>query len=189
MFTNINNFKEVMFSNCEACLDSCCHSSKFSLAPLILEDYEKVYQYFPILFTKVDEEWRSIIILNNGKDACPYLNEEEKCTIYEQRAPACKIYPLSPYYDQLFVDTSCKAVGQEGTFLASSKKISNFFYDDRLENFNEKLEKTQNFMKTIEKDLKEVFSVSGIILYKYIGAKNNQYIDFAKQSLVHLKNL
>jgi hypothetical protein len=44
-------------------------------------------------------------------------------------------------------------------------------------------------MKTIEKDLKEVFSVSGIILYKYIGSKNNQYIDFAKQSLVHLKNL
>jgi len=186
MYKNINEFEQLFFSNCDGCEQMCCTGSKFSLAPLVLEDFERVYKYFPILFGTVNDEFKAFIPLNNGKESCPYLDSNLKCSIYESRPPACRLYPISPYFDQLFVDTSCKAVGFEGDFLVSPKYLSNSFYDKRLENFVPKLEETKDFLELIKNDLEHIVTIHDIKLYKYNANLNNTPIQLHLQSLSNL---
>jgi uncharacterized protein len=187
MFLNINSFQSVSFSSCKDCVEHCCSGNKFSIAPMVLDDFEKCFSSFPILFTFVDNEFKIVIILNDGKSSCYYLDENNMCSIYNSRPPACKIYPLSPYNDQVFVDTSCKAVGVVGEVLVSKNTITNNFFDDRFIDFPTKLAKTKEFLKQIDKDdLEYVNIIHDIKLYKYNGNLSNIYIDYHKQSLKNL---
>jgi len=176
MFVPVQTVGSVYFTGCTTCTNRCCEGGKFSLAPLILEDFERVYKNFEIFFGFVDGNLKALMVLNRGStEVCKYL-ENGICTIYENRPPACKLYPISPYYDEIYVDSSCDGVSSSGEFLVSPEKINPNFMDKRLDNFSSKLQSTHAWLDTIKHDLDYVDNVMGINLLKYVGPLDDKYI-------------
>ncbi|NPA12254.1 MAG: YkgJ family cysteine cluster protein [Epsilonproteobacteria bacterium] len=181
MYVNIMKLELLKFNNCKDCVECC--KSKY-LAPLVLEDFEKVYKRFPILIAKLDI-LKPVMLLSH-ETSCPYL-KDEKCSIYQERPPACKIYPFSPWYDSILLDVSCKGVGIEGELLPLSEeefKNSNF-YDSRIQNITQKILNTSEWLKN--KKLKYAGKIFGIKLYS-IKNINDKYSRFHKKSLLFLRN-
>lgn len=187
-FVNIME-RDFYFEGCDECDSRCCDGRQgFSLAPLVLEDFELVYRRFPILFAWLGGELKAVMMMNDGQSACPYCIER-RCTIYEARPPACRIYPLSPYYDELLIDTECPAVnsrklGQK--IMQEGKPVP--FYHERLENFSSKLEKTKQFLDGINKpeDFQPVGTIGSLKLYRYIGPDESDLIRMHRDSLRHM---
>ena len=161
MRENISKITPLYFKGCEEC-NECCEG-KFFLAPLILEDFEKVKHYFEIRAIILDEII-PVMLLTDGENACKYL-KNGRCEIYEKRPPACRIYPFSPYYDEIFLDLSCNGVGIEGKKLPSNwKEFQNSpFFEERFIDFKKKREKTLEYMK--QKELIFDKEIKGIKLY------------------------
>jgi len=153
------------------------------MAPLILDDFKKVYKYFPILIAKLDT-FRPVMLLSNGI-SCPYL-KDNLCSIYEKRPPACKIYPFSPWYDKILLDISCKGVGIKGEFLPLTHKEfkKSKFYEERFENINYKLKRTNNWINNTFFNF--YATIQNIKLYK-IYKNNDIYSALAMKSLINLK--
>lgn len=184
-FVNITT-KELYFSGCDSCESECCDGSKgFSLSPLILEDFEEVYKNFPILFGWKDKQVQAYVMLNDGKGSCRYL-EDGKCSIYDQRTPACKLYPVSPYFEHILIDTDCPSVNEtEGNKILVSNTEKGAFFHKRLENFKEKREKAQEFFKSISdiNNFKFHTHLNGMALLRYNSNSSNEYIQMHLESL------
>ena len=164
MKKNIKELPQLYFKGCGECAECC--EGKFFLAPLILEDFPKVEKYFEIRAIILDEII-PVILLTDGYNSCKYL-ENGKCSIYDNRPPACKIYPFSPFYEEIFIDLSCPAVGNEGVKLPSNKNeyLSSPFFESRFIDFKQKREETIQYMKT--KKLTFDKEIKGIKLYKFL---------------------
>ena len=164
MRENILNLPPLFFRGCDNCT-KCCDGTKFFLAPLILDDFDKVKSYFEIRAIILDNVI-PVMLFNDGNSPCKYL-KNNKCEIYENRPPACKIYPFSPYYDKIFIDLECDAVGYKGEKLPSNKceLFNSKFFDERLIDFIEKREKTIKYMK--KQTLYFDKEIKGIKLYKF----------------------
>ncbi len=184
-YLSITTIKSIKFNSCEGCESHCCDGSRFHFTPLILDDFEDVYKNFPIIFSFIDNELRALIRLSADEQKCRYFLEN-KCSIYTERPPACRLYPVTPFYEDILVDTSCHGVGEEGQVLASNSSISNSFYHDRLENFETKRQKTIKFLKEIENNLESIGEYEGVEMFKCTLKNNNPYI---KQHLDSLKFL
>jgi len=181
LYINIKHLHLLKFNNCKECSECC--KNKF-LAPLVLEDFEKVYQYFPILIAKLDT-LKPVMLLSN-EISCPYL-KNETCSIYENRPPACRIYPFSPWYDSILLDISCKGVGIEGEALPLSKNefINSKFFDTRIENIESKLIQTQKWLNN--QNLKYFATFKEIELFT-IQNINDKFAKMHKSSLKFLDN-
>ncbi|GAB6074715.1 YkgJ family cysteine cluster protein [Nautilia lithotrophica] len=181
MYVNINYLELIKFNNCRDCIE-CCKNKL--MAPLVLDDFEKVYKFFPILIAKLDY-LKPVMLLSNGT-SCPYL-KNELCSIYESRPPACKIYPYSPWYDRILLDLSCKGIGIDGEILPTNPddfKNSNF-YEERFENIDKKLEETLTWTSNLK--LNYITKIKNIELYIINNNFKDKYIFFHKASLNHLK--
>lgn len=177
------------FSGCSTCKGDCCNGAKgFVGSPLILEDFAEVYEYFPILFSFKEEKLSAYVLLNDGKSHCPYY-VDHRCSIYEHRTPACKLYPVSPYFEHIFVDTQCPAINAHrgGKAVCMNGVLQSDFYTKRLENFVEKLEKTDAFLESInhKEHFEYVGDVSGLPLYIYAKQSDSAYIQMHQSSLKH----
>jgi len=150
--------------------------------PLILDDFIEVFNNFHIYFAKLGNEFIPVIQLAEENSACKYF-KNNICIIYKKRPPGCKLYPISPYFDDILIDLSCKAVGSIGEFLASKDKISSNFYHKRLENFTKKREKTISFIENIKDDLILEKILSDIELYIYDKKIDDIYIKMHQNSL------
>jgi len=186
-FVNIksHNFH---FHGCSTCEGDCCNGAKgFAASPLILEDFEAVYHNFPILFSFKEQKVVAYVLLNDGKNYCKYYVNQQ-CSIYLQRPPACKLYPVSPYFEHVLVDTACPSVNQEsGYSVCSDGKLNSAFATKRLENFVEKLEATHAFFESINtlEDFEHVGNLLGIPLFRYVKPSDNPYIKMHLESLKH----
>lgn len=180
------------FSSCENCEAKCCdgkHGSVFS--QIILEDFEKVYKNFPILFIFGDLGYlKPVILLSNGKSHCPYI-ENFKCTIYDERPNVCKNYPLSPNLDnQIYYDLNCPAICEDGFPLVKNNKINSSFDSSILYDYQDKYIKTHlefekfNNMNNFELTI----TINGNKFYKYIGTETSFYLEMHFKSLQNLKN-
>jgi Fe-S-cluster containining protein len=179
MFVNIEKLTDLRFNNCKNC-NKCCED-KFFLAPLILDDFEEVYEYFEIYFIKIENFIKVVMILTDG-EICKYL-KDGKCTIYDNRPPACRIYPYSPYFDEIRLDISCDSVGLEGDKLILKKsefKNSKFFHK-RFLNIEDKVLKTDKFLEQYKDKLKYKKELKGIKLYTIDD--NNEYIQMHQNSI------
>lgn len=178
------------FNACSVCEAQCCDGRKgYALTPLILEDFAAVCEHFPILFAVLEGELKIVMMLNDGLSACSYL-VDNRCSIYDARPPACNLYPISPFFDEIFVDTACPAVGDMGELLLQEGKISDSFYHERLENFAGKLDATRRFLADIRPDeLESLTEVGGILLYRYTGTRCDAYMAMHHASLRHLETL
>jgi len=187
-FVNIKS-DNLHFYGCSSCEGHCCNGAKgYAAAPLILEDFEEVYKNFPILFSLKEETLSAYVLLNDGKNYCHYYVDHQ-CSIYEQRTPACKLYPISPYFEQIFVDTACPSVGSDvGYSLCKDGTLNSAFSTKRLENFVEKLKATRTFLESIKNldHFEYVGELAGISLLKYTQPSDNKYIKMHVASLKHL---
>ncbi|MEA1916548.1 MAG: YkgJ family cysteine cluster protein [Campylobacterota bacterium] len=186
-YISITHIDKIFFKGCSGCENHCCDGSRFKFSPLILDDFNEVHEKFPIVFAYLNNELRALMLLAKDDSTCKYYINS-CCSIYESRPPACQIYPMSPYYEDVIVDTSCHGTGETGDLLATSNSINSSFYHDRFENFNTKFENTKEFLKIIEKDLIKFGTNSGIDIYKYVANCNeNIYLKMHKESLNDFK--
>jgi len=177
MYADIKYLELLKFKGCEDCVECC----KKPMAPLVLEDFEKVYNYFPIMIAKLDQ-LKPVMLLSNDT-SCPYLINS-RCSIYDKRPPACKIYPYSPWYDSILLDLSCNAVGTEGEKLPLTQEEfkKSAFYEERFENINNKLHKTEKWINRIQKKYYKTYF--GIDLFFIEG--DDIFSEYAKTSLIHI---
>jgi hypothetical protein len=115
-----------------------------------------------------------MLLSKDDKSGCEYF-KEGKCTIYDTRPPGCKLYPFSPFNDDILLDTSCPAVNdtEQGDFLASTEQINNNFYHDRLNDFNDKRKNTEYILTLCtqsEDDVSSLGIFNNIELFKYSGS-------------------
>jgi hypothetical protein len=188
----INIEKETLyFKGCDSCQGYCCKGANgFMIAPLILDDFAEVYRHFPILFSFQGSRLMAYLLLNNGQKECLYF-VQNRCTIYEQRPPACRLYPISPYFDALFVDTKCPSINAHaGEELCREGVLREAFYTKRLENFAQKREATQAFLKHIydKTHFDYVGELSGMAFYAYNRPSDDTYLRMHRNSLKHLEN-
>jgi hypothetical protein len=178
MYVDINHLELLKFKGCEGCIECC----KKPMAPLILEDFDKVYKYFPILIAELDT-FKPVMLLSN-EISCPYLKNGQ-CTIYENRPPACRIYPYSPWYDKILLDLGCNGVGTEGKQIPLTKEefFKSGFYEERFENINTKILKTQKWLK--KKKLIYFTTYYNIKLYK-TDNNDDMYDKKILRSFIHL---
>lgn len=186
-YLNVLDSGTLYFSGCEGCMNSCCDGSRFAYLPLILEDFEEVYEYFPIVFAYVDRELRALILMSDKSGKCRYFNGYG-CVLYDKRPPGCRLYPMTPFYNQLFIDTTCPGVTTQSdhTLLVSSPHINPNFYHHRLKDFEIKRALTSNYMQSLIGSFESIGLFYGLELLKYIGEKDDQYIQMHTISLQHL---
>ena len=187
MYIDIKEVGSLRYKGCFGCTTNCCDGSRISLSPLILDDFEEVYQNFAIGFVMIESDIKPVVILNDGKSSCIY-NYDSRCQIYQTRPPACKMYPISPYIDgSIFVDISCEAVGDVGEFLCDSSGFNDSFYHKRVENITQKLKLTYEFTQKIRNGLVELTKVKEMQIYRYDGDYSDKYIKMHKESLKYVK--
>lgn len=188
-FINIKH-EDFYFNGCNSCEGQCCNGSNgIALSPLILDDFEEVYKNFTIIFGWYKKKVSVYMILNDGKGHCKYYING-KCSIYDSRAPACKLYPISPYFEHVLIDTACPSVNKEfGSKIVVDKNIEGSFYHKRLENFKEKREETQEFLESIKdiNNFKFHTHIDGLALLRFNKPSDNKYIKMHLESLSHYK--
>ncbi|WP_457560069.1 YkgJ family cysteine cluster protein [Caminibacter sp.] len=178
MFVDVSKIDLLKFKGCEGCSECC----KKPFAPLVLDDFKKVYENFAIVLVDI-VHIRPMMVIAKDK-ACKYL-ENEKCLIYEERPPACRIYPFSPFFDKLYLDVGCKGVGIEGDFLPmdwNEFRWSDFF-DERFIKFEEKLLKTNVWLEG--KKFKKAGKIRGMEYFVLEEIED----EYDKMHLDSLKNL
>lgn len=163
--------KTYFFSGCNGCVECC----KYPFIPLVLDDFKFVYEYFPIVFAYINKELRVLILLSDG-EKCRYL-KDGICSIYENRPPSCKMYPISPFFGSLLLDYSCPSVGDMGTFLIRNGEVGESNYHERVDNFEEKLAATSEFLVHAEPNLKNIGSFKNIQLF-VLGGDLDEYAEF-----------
>ena len=179
---------DLKFSTCDDCPRNCCTAKHgFTLAPLILEDFVDTYERFPILFASVNQVFKAVFILHNEDEDCRFLGKNDACEIYENRPAPCIMYPISPLFDEIVVDTDCHGVGNEGEFLCNSSGFSDKFYHKRIDGFYDKLSNTQKFLNKVRFDTEYVITIEGIELFKYAGEELYEYKEFLDMHKSSLK--
>ena len=186
--------KSFTFSSCEGCPARCCDGREGSVySELLLEEFERVSQNFPILFTFGELGFlKANVLLSNGKDFCPYI-ENHKCTIYEDRPQVCRNYPLSPHLDNnIYIDDSCPAITSEnGIDIVRDGIVKDPFYNDSLENYQDKFINTYNHLKEFNKasNFEKVVTINNIEFYKFIGDSKDKFIKLHIQSMKNLNKV
>lgn len=187
MFVNIKETGKVYFSSCENCLDNCCSAPMVMLAPLVLDDFLYVYKKFLIQFAYINNELKAVMVINKGIGSCSYY-KNNRCEIYEERPPACKMFPISPYFNEFYIYGKCSALSlseEHGEFICDSENINDNFLHPRVENFVKKLENTKKFLSEIENDLTPSIKILNIQLFNYNGSLvDNSYLKMYKESLL-----
>ncbi len=183
--------KSFTFSSCDGCPSKCCDGKEGTVfSQLILDDFETVSKYFPILFTYGEMGYlKANILFSNGKDFCPYIKNHQ-CTIYNERPSICRVYPLSPNLDnKIYIDDSCPAInttyGQQ--IVDNGKVIDNFMFST-LDNYQDKFINTHIHFEQYNnnKDFTKILTINNIDFYKYIGDKKDFYLDLHLLSLSFL---
>ena len=177
------------FHGCSTCQGFCCDGAHgFSLAPLVLEDFEAVYRDFPIVFSFLEDTLGVFVLLNDGENTCRYL-DHKRCSIYDARPPACRLYPVSPYFEHLLVDTKCPSLSRtQGRLLCKNGVLESAFYTKRLEKFVAKKEETRLFLEGINdrNDFEYVGKIADTPLYVYKPTSQNRYLSMHLESLTLL---
>lgn len=182
--------KTYTFGSCQTCEANCCDGRKGSvMAPINLEDFELVSQYFPIAFILGELGFiQPVVLLNGSKTFCRYIKNHQ-CSIYENRPSICRIYPLSPTLDnRLFIDTNCPAINTPGEEIIKEGRVQESFMDEKLMNHQTKCVATYVEFKNLsdKKNYKELIRFNDSILYRLKeNQSNNYYLNLHLNSLNH----
>jgi Fe-S-cluster containining protein len=178
------------FSSCNECQANCCSGAHGSIcAQILLEDFELVYKYFPILFTKGDLGYiKPVILLTNGKDHCKYI-KDYRCTIYENRPSICRAYPLSPNLDNnIYIDLNCPAIGECGSLIVDDGKVTHAFDNPILHDYQQKYIQTHLHIDKYNKDenLKYLFTIAEVEYFALNSSFGDSYLQLHIESLKNI---
>ncbi len=178
------------FFSCDTCNAECCDGTKSILhAPIILEDFEEVAKYFPILFIYGELNYiRPVVLLTNGKSFCKYL-KDSRCSIYKDRPSPCRVYPLSPHVlDEIYIDVSCPSVVKENGQTTLNDKIFKDFDHEILHNYSDKYIDTHYTFESYNKkeNLELVTTINGVEFFKFKLDFDLTHIKTHIKSLIHL---
>jgi len=182
--------KSFTFSSCDSCPARCCDGREGSiLSEILIEDFEKISQYFPILFTFGELGYlKANVLLSNGEDFCPYILNHQ-CTIYENRPNVCRNYPLSANIEnKIFIDDSCPAINQEyGHDIIKDGKVEKNFDNESLYDYQKKYLETHFELEKINNkdDFQKVLEINDLLFYKYVGTSQNTFLTLHQQSLLN----
>lgn len=180
----------MFFTSCDTCDARCCDGKQGSIyAQIILDDFEKIYKNFSILFTFGELGYlKPVVLLSNGKDHCIYI-KDFKCTIYDERPSICKLYPLSANLDNhIYFDMNCPAISDFGVPLVENNHVMPAFNSNILEDYqNSYILTHQEFVPfNKEENFELVTIINNESFYKYIGSSNNTYMRMHQNSLSNL---
>ncbi|WP_072680060.1 YkgJ family cysteine cluster protein [Arcobacter sp. LA11] len=187
-FISTNNH-HFTFGNCSNCEAKCCdgrHGTIFS--QIILNEFEKVYKNFPILFIFGELGFiKPIILLTTGNDFCPYL-KDFKCTIYQDRPTVCRTYPLSPNLDNnIYIDTLCPEINKSELTIIKNNTINENFDNSVFYEYQDKYIETHfQFEKLEKKDFEKIRTINKVDFFKYVGTSKSKYLEMHKSSLKNL---
>ena len=185
--------KTYYFNGCDTCEAQCCKGANSVHIPIVLSEFEKVYENFVIAFMIGSMGYvKACILLNDGINSCRYL-KDDRCGIYDIRPLGCQVYPLSPtIYNEAYVDTFCPSVSEKecGSELISHTKITHpsfqndlftRYQDEYLASHHHLMEcKTQGaFVPLVE--------IKNMPFFQYSGETSDQYMQMHLQSLQNLK--
>ena len=180
------------FGNCENCDAMCCNGNYGTVySQIILEEFERVYKNFPILFIFGELGFiKPVVLLTNGKDFCPHL-QNNKCTIYEKRPTVCMTYPLSPNLDnEIYIDLQCPEVNKTRNLIVSKNKITPNFSNEIFNNYQDKYINTHLEFENLKKEnFEKLFEIKNTSFYKFNLDSNSKYRSLHKKSLINLNNV
>lgn len=179
-FVKLKNYN-TKFGSCANCEALCCKGSYGTIFSQILkEEFETIYEYFPILFIFGSLAYiKPVVLLSNGFDDCIYL-KNNLCTIYENRPKVCKTYPLSPNIDNfIYIDNSCPEIKK-------GKNVLNLD-DEIFKNYQEKYINTHfEFNSLKQEDFSCIFQIKGVKFYIYKKNTEDIFLNYHKLSLKNL---
>lgn len=165
--------EEIYFGGCNGCVDCC---TNYPFAPIFLDEFENASKHFPIVFAEIGDVKFALVLLFDDSNKCRYL-KDNRCVNYNFRASACKIYPIMPIDNEIYIDVSCKALNyKDGTKLIENDKITEHFWHERLDNFEQKKANTQSFLNAIWSELEYYKSFKGVDVFAYNKKSENSYI-------------
>lgn len=183
--------KNFSFGDCSNCEAKCCNGKYGTVfSQIILEEFEKVYKNFPILFIFGDLNFiKPVILLTNGNSFCPYL-ENFKCSIYKQRPTVCQTYPLSPNIDnKIYIDNLCPEINKGDTKIIYDSKIYTDFDNKIFYDYQSKYIQTHfEFEKFKKSDFKKLITINKTSFYIFGGKSDSKFIKLHKDSLDNLSN-
>ena len=131
-----------------------------------------------------------VMILSNGFSPCIYY-KDGSCSIYDERPPACRLYPYTPYNDEVLIDTTCEAIGHEGIEINVGgtkllEQVNPSFFHPRLEGFSAKLDRAEAFLESLNWEFRPILQLGDVMLLEYRGSQQNSFIQMHKASLEFL---
>ncbi len=181
--------RDFTFSGCENCEALCCNGKFGTIySQIILEEFEKVYKNFPILFIFGELDFiKPVVLLTNGDHSCPYL-EDYRCSIYQNRPTVCRTYPLSPNLDnQIYIDVTCPEVNKSNSYIIKDNKVLKNFHDEIFEDYQNKYIDTHfEFEKLKKEEFETILDIKNISFSKFTGISSSKYIDMHLKSLKNL---
>lgn len=106
-------FSNIYYIGCKNCKIN-CHLCETKETYIAIDEYKRVYKYFPIYFKK--NSTKAYIHMAVG-DKCIYHSKDHLCNIYDDRLDMCKRYPFN-YFEEdgefifEFYDMLCHGVTQ-----------------------------------------------------------------------------
>ena len=187
--------KTYHFNGCDTCDAQCCKGANSVHIPIVLSDFEKVYEHFVIAFMIGSMGYvKACILLNDGLNSCRYL-KDDRCSIYDKRPLGCQVYPLSPtIYNEAYVDTFCPSINDQGigSELISNTKITHpSFQNDLFTRYqDEYLASHHHFMELKTKgSFVPLVEIKEMPFFKYEGEMNDKYMQMHAQSLCNLPHI
>ncbi|MDB5328214.1 MAG: YkgJ family cysteine cluster protein [Phycisphaerales bacterium] len=96
-------------SPCEQCNAACCKQSAWPYA-VLLQDEDERRRFRPwsttTLLADADGETKSVQVIGYREGRCPFLGEDDRCTVYEDRPLSCRQFECTRRFgqDETFFD-------------------------------------------------------------------------------------
>ena len=104
-------------SPCHLCTAACCRQNGHEFAAILRGDEVRKFAAFSVDVPFQSE--RGVVterVLPYTDGRCQFLDEEDRCRIYDDRPAACRTFECVPHFNR-------RGVGQHGPFLQRNPKV------------------------------------------------------------------
>lgn len=106
---DVNDMVKAGCNDCKGC-SACCHGmgnsvvldpyDMYRLTKLLNTDFTSLMNSKKITLSVIDGTILPSMSMEGNDEACVYLNEQGRCSIYDARPSICRIFPLGRYYTE-----------------------------------------------------------------------------------------
>ena len=105
-------------SPCDCCTAQCCRQTVSEYAVLLQGDEARRLAAWSVWLDVADDAGvvRSERVIPYRDGRCPFLGDDDRCTIYEDRPAACRAFECVTHYNRF-------GVGRHGYFVARNAAV------------------------------------------------------------------